>query len=176
MQPSSANARFCFICFYLIISKKNSMILSFLTWELSTTDIANGWIEIRAWRHLTTVLAKGCLKFSELICRYRSHLKQKKHKSTHYLHFCMLSLLKYAILMAQIRNFTYVHFVVVDKRSLLESECGQPHHKTHPLHSKLTLWGLGRFCLLRFCFQLSLFQRLQDHLIRKQKTKLFWFH
>lgn len=103
MQPSTQNEDW-FISWYLIVSKKFNNTL-FLTRELSTADITNGWIKIRAWRHLTAVRGKWRLKFSELICGYRSHLKLKKYKFTHYLHICMLSLLMYVILITQIKIY-----------------------------------------------------------------------
>lgn len=158
-----------------MMSKELSNTFS-LTWELSAADVTDGWVKIWARGHLAAVLAKGCLQFNELICRYRPLLRWKKHTPTQHPHFCTLNLLKHVISRARLRKFTYSHFVVFDKRSLLESECGKQPHKTLHLHSKLTLWGLSLFCLQQFCFQLSFFQHLQAHLIRKQKNKSFQLH
>lgn len=46
-----------------------------LTWELSTAHIPDGWIEIRAWGHLATVLTEGFLQLCKLVCGHKSHLR-----------------------------------------------------------------------------------------------------
>lgn len=48
-----------------------------LTWELSTTHIPDGWIKIRAWCHLATVLAEGFLQLCKLVCGHKSHLRHR---------------------------------------------------------------------------------------------------
>ena len=82
--------------FYLLAPNSKEKICQhslLLTGELSTADVTNGGIEIRARRDLAAVLAQRPLKLSKLTWRQRPHLKPQKCKSTCCLHICRWSLL-----------------------------------------------------------------------------------